>query len=236
MHGDEGDLEAANEEPRREEHVTAVRERPAQRRKQRQIGHALLRAAAAAGGAERDRQHEDERQRGGEEEQGGMPAIAGDERLAEGREDELPERTRRRGDAERPRTLLRRHDTAEHRHDQRKARHGDAETHQHAAAEVQHRRGSGIRHQHDACGVDACARHHHASGAEFVGHHADERLAETPDEVLDRHGEAVGFAAPAVRLGVGRGEHAHGGAHAERNRGDEAAGDDHHRHGVDEGA
>jgi hypothetical protein len=76
-------------------------------------------------------------------------------------------------------------------------------------------------------GIDDGPALDHAHRPQLVGHHADERLGDAPDEVLHRHGEAVDLAAPAMGLADRGGEQAGGGAHAEADERDQAAGHDH---------
>ena len=81
-------------------------------------------------------------------------------------------------------------------------------------------------HQGNARRIDQSADDEHARRAVFVGKAAGDRLENAPDQILERHGEAIDLAMPLIGLGDRIGEEPHGGAGAERNDSDQAAGGD----------
>ena len=83
------------------------------------------------------------------------------------------------------------------------------------------------RHERDADRVDHAAGGEHAPGAVAVGDRARERLAEAPQQVLDRDRERERLAIPAAQIRQRLGEQPEARPHAERDDRDQAPGDDH---------
>ena len=199
MHGDEGDLEAADEEAGDEELIGAVAEGLAERLDDALVGLAAARSATAFGlprmtiarngTSERDRRHDEER---------GSPSIVMDEGLAERRENELAGRAGGRAEAVGEGAHVIGEEPGEGGEDEQERRPGDAEADEDAGGELQRERVGGLRHQGEAERVEERAAGQDARRPELVGDHADERLRRAPDEVLDGDGEREGLAAPAV--------------------------------------
>jgi hypothetical protein len=125
--GDEGDVEAADEEAAREQHVARVGERLANGADGRVPRPVVDRARAAA---ERDGEHRNERDQTADEHEGGGRPVRADEPLAERREHELAERAHRRGQAHRPRATVLGHEPGERGDDDRERRAGEADSDQ----------------------------------------------------------------------------------------------------------
>src|SRR5215831_2218563 len=107
---------------------------------------------------------------------------------------------------------------------------GQAEADEDAGGEVEHPRRRRVRHQDQANGVKSAAGPQHAHGAVAVGDGAGKRLAEAPEDVLDRQREAEHVAAPIIGLRHRREKEAKRGARAKADHGDEtAAQHDHER-------
>ena len=189
---------------------------------------------AAAGQGEREDRHEHDEAR--QQHERGHHAVARDEGLAERSEQELAHRARRGRQAERPRAPVLRHEPGEGReHDHERAA-GEPEPDQHAAGQRQLRLGRADRHQCRARRVQQPAHGQHAAGAVAVRDPARDRLAEAPDEVLDRDRERERLAIPPAQRRQRVGEQAEARAHAERDQADHAARDDHQRHAPAHGA
>ncbi len=91
------------------------------------------------------------------------------------------------------------------------------------------RRASRVRHQRKAGGIQQRAGAQHPAGAEAVGDNAGERLADAPQQILQRQGEGEDVAAPMIG-GRQRGEKkAERRARPKRHQRDQAAGADDHR-------
>ena len=175
---------------------------------------------------ERDGKHGNGQHHHGHDDQAVRPAVGVDEPLADRGENEHAGRTGRGADAEDDRTLLGWRVTGEGReHDGERARR-DAEAHQDATADMQH--GDVIRgcHHPKAGGIDDTAHRQHAPGAVAVGDGAKEGQAETPEQVLQRHGETEGGTVPTLFGKHRKLEKAHRRTRPEGDRRDEAAADD----------
>src|SRR5690606_19032100 len=143
------------------------------------------------------------------------PAEGIDEALRERRKEEHAGRARRGADAEGHGALLRRDVAGEGGEQDAEGAGADAEADEHAAAYMQPERRGTERHQEEAKRIDEARDEQHAPGAELVGDRAEEGLAQSPEEVLQRHGEAEGGAVPAGFLQHRKLEEAHGRAWAE---------------------
>ena len=75
-------------------------------------------------------------------------------------------------------------------------RAGQPEADQDAGAEIERQRRRGIAHQQQTAGIEQRADDHHAQNAEAVGDRACDRLAQSPQQVLQRQREAEHVAAP----------------------------------------
>ena len=225
--GDERDVEAADEEAGDQEQVAAVAERAREGLLEAEVdlaGRGRTGRARGHGGGEQ-RHHGGA---GGEQEECSLPAVGEDERLAQGRQQELAEAAGRGGDAHGPRAPLGRHAPGEGGHDDGERAAGEAQADQDAGGQVHLQRGLGHGHQRHARGVEQAAHGQHPRAAEPVGERPGERLARAPEQVLDRDREREHLAPPAVRLRDRDGEQPEAGADAEGEERDQAAaGDDH---------
>ena len=93
-------------------------------------------------------------------------------------------------------------------------------------------RARGLRHQPDAEGVDQAADRDRPAAAPFVGDHADERLRDAPDQVLQRHRKGEHLAPPTEILAHRLQEQPEARADAERQQHDERAADDREHRGA----
>ena len=155
-----------------------------------------------------------------------MPAERIDQHVADGREQELTEGARRRAGAEGHGAPFRRQELAEGAEHQVERAAGQTEADQHAGADMQNPGGGGIGHDDEAERIEKRARAEHAEGAEPVGDRTGEGLADAPQQVLDRDGEAEGVAAPAIFRDHRQLEQARRGARAESDEGDQTARED----------
>ena len=138
----------------------------------------------------------------------------------------MPAEPAARADAEDDRALLRRGVAREGRQNDGEGTPRDREADQHAAADMQHGGCLRRRHHDHADGVQDGGEGQDPPGAEPVGDGAEDRLADAPEQVLDRHGEREGRAVPAALGQQGQLEEAHGRAGAEVQRRDQAAAGD----------
>ena len=153
------------------------------------------RIAAQRNRQQRNRQHQ-RRQR----DQAVRPAETVDQALRNRRIDEHAGRT---GGGRQPERIGAPFgaDQARHRRQHHAERAGaDTQTHQHTAADVQPRRGRRDGHQQHAGDIDQRAGRQHPPGAELVGDQPEQRLADSPEQVLQRHRHAEGAAVPSPFL------------------------------------
>ena len=92
----------------------------------------------------------------------------------------------------------RRHELAERRQHAPERAAGKAEADQHAGRSIEQRRAGGMRHQRQTERVQQRAGAQHPHGAEAVGDDAAERLADAPQQVLQREREGEDVAAPVI--------------------------------------
>ena len=226
MHGDEGELEAAGEEAEHQQHIGAMAEGFRERRLERLLvgdGHVRRRRRRRR---ERQRQRHDQQHQQRKYRQRRLPAEIVDHRHAERREQELAERAGRGAGAERDAALLRRQQFAERRQHQIERTAGQAEADQHAGAEIERHRRRRIAHQQQAAGIEQRADHHHAQHAETVGDRARDRLAQSPQQVLQRQRQAEHVAAPGEFAAHRLDEETEARARPETQQRDRAAADD----------
>ncbi len=69
---------------------------------------------------------------------------------------------------------------------------GNAKPHENAAAEMQPEGRCAEGHADEARRIKKAGEHEHAARTELIGDGAEEGLAETPEEVLQRHGKTEG--------------------------------------------
>ena len=155
-----------------------------------------------------------------------LPAEIVDHRDAERREQELPERAGRGAGAERKAALLGRQQLAERRQHQveRTARQPEAD--QDAGAEIERQRRRRITHQKQTAGIEQRADDHHAQDAEAIGDGARDRLAQAPQQVLQRQREAEHVASPGEVAAHRLDEKAEARARPEAQQRDQASADD----------
>ena len=213
--------------PRREQQVARVRERAADRADRRHLRLGVALGLVAAAG-QRAGQQRDERDEAREQQQRGDGAVGADERLAERREQELPERARGGREAHRPRAPLGRHEPGERGQHDRERRAREAEAEQHAAGQAQRGRVRAVRHQHRAGRVHHAARGEHPARAVAVGDRAGERLAEAPHQVLEPDRERERLAVEAAQIDQRVDEQPEARAQPVGDERDQAAGHDDH--------
>ena len=178
---------------------------------------------------DRERQRHDQQHQQREHRQRRLPAEIVDHRDAERREQELPERAGRGAGAERKAALLRRQQLAERRQHQVERTAGQTKADQNAGAEIERQRRRRIAHQQQAAGIEQRADDHHAHDAEAVGDGARDRLAEAPQQVLQRQREAEHVAAPGEIAAHRLDEKAEARARPEAQQRDQASADDDHQ-------
>jgi hypothetical protein len=139
--------------------------------------------------ADRQRQDGHARRDPREREQGDAPAGAVDQDLSQRSQQQGPERASGGDGADRPAASLRRHRPRHRAHHDAEPGAGDTETDE-GAAEVETHRAPGPAHEHEPARIHQRRQGHHGSGAPAIREHADERLADTPHEGLERHGHA----------------------------------------------
>ena len=111
--------------------------------------------------------------------------------------DELAERAGGTGDAERYAALFHRERAADDTVDDAETAARERDTDYYSRAQVEFPAGRRIRHQHQPERVEQSTAGHHASGAEFVGDHAGERLRDAVDQVLNGERKRERLAVPA---------------------------------------
>ena len=152
-----------------------------------------------------------------------LPAVGVHQVHGDRREQELAERAGRRHRAERDVAPAFRQELAEradhHRH--RRARQAQAD--QDAGGQMQHLRRRRARGEIEPERIEDDADAQHPRRAVFVGDRAGERLAETPQQVLQGERQREHVAAPAVRLRQRREEEAERRARPERQDRDRAS-------------
>ena len=222
MHRDEGELEAAGEESKHQHDIGRMGEGLGESLAQR-----LRRRPAAGGGrirrdeSERQRQHHQYGHR--EDEQCLLPAERIHQHDAERREQELAERAGGSAEAEGDRAVLQRQQLGKGRQDHHERGAGKAEADQGAGRHIERQRAGRMRHQRQTCGVHQSADAEHARRAVTVGDDAGDRLADAPEQVLQRQGESEDVAAPVIGARHRRQEEAHRRARTERHQRDQAA-------------
>ena len=110
---------------------------------------------------------------------------------------ELAEGAAGRRDAERHAALLRRHRAPHRAEHHREPGGADAEGNEHALAQVQPDRAACPGHPEQTCNVDHDPQQDDRYRAVTVGERAEDRLADSPDEALDRDGQREGLARDA---------------------------------------
>ncbi len=118
---------------------------------------------------------------------------------------------------------LRRQELAERRQHDRKRAAGKTEADQYAGGDIEHRRAGRLRHQRQARGVKQRADAEHPHRAEAVGDDAAERLADAPQQILQRQRKGEDVAAPVIGARQRREEEAERRARPERDERDQAA-------------
>ena len=148
MHGDEGELESAGEEPEHQQDVAAMAERLGERLSDRLRRHvAGSGRCAGARRGEHQRERQDQQHESREDHERRPPAVQVDEEHAERREQELTQRARGGAGAERQRAPGFRNQLAERgEHDVERAA-GESEPDQHAGGKVEQARRARFRHQ-----------------------------------------------------------------------------------------
>ena len=219
MHRDEGDVPAAHEKAGSEVEIAGVLAGLGERLADGLL--ALARGLHPTAQAARREYHRDRTER--QQRERALPAVGRQERLADRRQEELAERAHGRGDAERDRPALRRHASPDRRQDHAEPGPAQAQTDQDFGAEIQLGRAAGGRHQVDTDDVEQAAADDGARRAPLVRDRADERLRQSPEQVLDRHREREHFAAPAEIEAHRLQEQAEARADAERQQHDERA-------------
>ncbi len=177
-------------------------------------------------GRQRKRQRHDQEHQPGKYRERRLPAEIVDQRDAERREQELAERSCRGAGAECDAALFRWQQLAECRQHQVERATGEAETDQHAGAEIERQRRRGVAHQQQAAGIEHRAHRDHAEHAEAIGDGAGNRLSETPEKVLQRQRQSEYVAAPGGVAAHRLHEETEAGAWAEAEKSDSAAADD----------
>ena len=152
-----------------------------------------------------------------------LPAHRIDQHDGQRRVEELPERAGRSAEPEGKRAPLRRQQLSEGREDDRERRAGEAETDESAGRCVEQRRARRVRHQGEAGGEHQGAGTEHPHGAVAVGDDAGERLADAPQQILQREREGENVAAPVIGVRHRRQKEAQCRARPERHHRDQAA-------------
>jgi len=183
-------------------------------------------------------QHEGEQGNGHDEhcqyEQRGLPAIGGDEALAQWCKQKLAKRTGRRRHPVADGAHVFRQETREGRQHHQKGRAGHAQPDQQAGGKLQLDRVARGGHQRQADRVNGGAADQYPRHAEPVCQHARDRLTRPPGETLksDCQGEYLPVPTKLVRNGCQK--QAHGGARPEVDHRNQAAGQDDQGHGLEE--
>ena len=197
MHADEHDLEAADEEAERQQHVAAVTHR-LDHRLDRGLAKRMRAAARAARPGRSASGTISSPTRRSATSAPYQPRF--DSSHCVSREHrELSERAGGRGDAERHAALLGREAATEDaRHDaERQA--GQARADQHAGGEDQHHRRGGVGHRHQPQHVEQRADHDDARGAVLVREHARRTAASRPTSGSARPSRARRSRGPSAR-------------------------------------
>ena len=147
-------------------------------------------------GGERQRKRDDQQHQACEHRQRRLPAEIVDHGHAERREQELPERSGGGAGAKRNAAPLGRQQLAERGQHQIERTAGQSEADQDAGADIERQRRRGVAHHEQTAGVQNCADTHHAQDAEPVGDRAGNRLAQSPQQILNGEREAEHVAAP----------------------------------------
>ncbi len=148
----------------------------------------------------------------------------------------MAERSGRGRDAQRHAALLRRVGAAQHAGNDAEREPRKPGTDQYAAGKDERKWRRRVCHGEQACDVEHGACQHDLRGAEAVGEHARDRLHQAPHQVLHRHREREGFAAP-VEVGAHRlQEEAEAVPHTHGQREHEPAADENHGGGAPVGA
>ena len=187
MHSDEGKLEAAGKKAQHQHDIRAMRERLAERMAQRLLRGCFTPVCLWSRQPERQRQHK--KRAGGKDDQGLLPADIIHQRNRDRRVEKLPERARGRTQSEGDRTPFRRQQLRERRENDHERGAGQAESDQDAGRKIEHRGAARVRHEREAGRVHQPTDAEHPTGAVAVGDHAGERLADAPQQVLQRERE-----------------------------------------------
>ena len=223
---DEHDLEPADEEAERQQHVAAMRQRLGHRLAGRLPEHVPRRFPPLD---HRGRERHDHQRDGGERQKRAVPADARQQPLRERQHRELAERAGGRRDAERHAPFFGREPASKHARDDAERDARQARADQHAGRQHEEPRRGGVGHQREPARVQEPAAEHHARRAEAVGDHAGERLREAPDQILHGDRQREGLASPA-HFGRDRlQEEPEAVPDAHRERQDEAAADENDR-------
>ena len=152
-----------------------------------------------------------------------LPAVGIHQMHGDRREQELAERAGRGHRAERDVAPAFRQQLAERADHHRHRRSRQAQADQHAGRQMQHLRRRRARGEIEPERIQDDADAKHPRRAVFVGDRAGERLAETPQQVLQRERQREHVAAPPVRLRQRRQEEAKRRARPERQDRDRAS-------------
>jgi hypothetical protein len=106
------------------------------------------------------------------------------------------ERAGRGAGAEGKRAHIFRQELSERPEHDRERAAGEAEADEHAGSEVEHFRRCGVGHQGEPGSAEHRAYAQHFDGAEAVGNRARERLADAPQQHLQRERKGVDVPAP----------------------------------------
>ena len=187
--GDEGDVEAADEEPRGEQQEALVMPRVAHGVAHRLLGgraHRRKRMLAA--------QHPGERHDGQREQaecgQRADPADRAGEERRERRDDELSKRPSGVDHAAREAALLGGERSRDRGHQHPEPGHAAPARRDDADEQHEHPRARGVRREHRAEHDEHGARGHHAAGPVLIGHGAGDRLRDAPHELRTGEREA----------------------------------------------
>ncbi len=228
MHGDEGDVEAADEEARDQKPVGPVASGVVENAAQRQgVGDRRRRLRTRRRRFEEPRHRQNEQKARAQEPECVEPTETGDEGLPHRHDEELAERAGGGGHAERPGPPFRGQQAREGReHDGERGERLPQADHQ-PGGEHEPERGRRHRRRRHADGVDDEPARQHPRRADTIGKGAGEGLEHTPQQVLNGEGEGEIRARPAVKRGHGLEEEPHrrtgaeGGDHDHATRGDD---------------